>query len=484
MDISAGMLRYEEVHVMDLNAEFYGVPTSTLMENAGRSVADVVLNRFHDCRKVSILCGGGNNGGDGLVAARFLQESGISVRVHLLSGSMRTDLAKRALTTFMNRGGRVMELREDLLREADIIVDAMLGVGAKGEPREPFLSAIRSVNASGRPVVSVDVPSGLGTSTSVSPAVTVTFTDLKVGMDEGSCGDIVVADIGIPREAWERTGPGEMSLFPISSPGSHKGENGRVLVIGGGPFHGAPILAGLSAYRTGADLVHLAVPDPVVTPARTASPSLIVHALRGDRLDVSHLDELAGSITGFDAVVIGPGAGTDPATSVFIRRSIEACSIPLVVDADAFSALAAGGPVDLSGKRCVLTPHCRELEALLKAFGLTLSPGRDGAVELARRTGTTVLLKGQVDIITDGERVKENHFGNPGMTVGGTGDVLAGCCGALLARGLGPFDAARVAVYLVTRAGDEAFLNRSYAFIAEDVVDAIPTVLVRHLRER
>jgi hydroxyethylthiazole kinase-like uncharacterized protein yjeF len=181
----------------------------------------------------------------------------------------------------------------------------------------------------------------------------------------------------------------------------------------------------------------------------------------------------------YNSAVIGPGAGKDDDTLKGILSFIKKCNLPMVVDADGLSAVALE-PESVKGKRCILTPHAGELTPLLKATGITKT-GRDGAVELAKRLNAVVLLKGRIDIVTDGTRVKENHFGNPAMSVGGTGDVLAGCCAALLAKGLSPYDAARVGVYIVTRAGDLAFNEKSYGLMAEDVIDAIPQVLVKHL---
>jgi NAD(P)H-hydrate epimerase len=475
------MLTPSEMKVLDANSEFYGVPTQTLMDNAGRAIADVVLKRYASARKVVVLCGSGNNGGDGLVAARYMLESGLDVKACLIVKELKTELAKKALYTFLKKAGKVVEFKPETIANADVIIDAMLGMGSSGEPREPYASAIRAVNASKRQVVAVDIPSGLGANNSIKPEITVTFQDVKEGMDRTTCKEIVVVDIGIPKEAAERTGPGEMTLYPIPKRDSHKRDNGTVLVLGGGPYHGAPIFAGLAAYRTGVDLVHLAVPEKIACMVAKSSPSLIIREMPGDKLTEKGIDSLLSSLKGYDSVVVGPGAGRDGETLKTLLRFIKECNVPMVIDADGFSALALE-PEVVAGKKCILTPHSGELGTLLKATGIAQT-GREGAVELAKRLKVVVLLKGRIDIVTDGTRVKENHFGNPGMTVGGTGDVLSGCCAGLLAKGLDPFDAARLGIYIVTRAGDLAYNEKSYGLMSDDVIEAIPTILIKHLEE-
>jgi NAD(P)H-hydrate epimerase len=473
------MLTPSEMKVLDTNSEFYGVPTQTLMDNAGRSIADVVLKKYPDARRVVVLCGSGNNGGDGLVAARYLLESGLDVKVCLIVKDLKTELARKAFAAFQKRAGKATECKTDVMTNADVIIDAMLGIGSSGEPREPYASAIKMVNASKRPVVAVDIPSGMGSSNAIKPDVTVTFQDVKVGMDKTTCKEVMIVDIGIPKEAMERTGPGEMTLYPIPRRDSHKHDNGTVLIIGGGPYHGAPVFAGLAAYRTGVDLVHLAVPERIANMTASCAPSLIIRLLPGEKITEQAVNALLPSLKEYDAIVVGPGAGRDEETLKALLKFIKECNRPMVIDADGFSALALDAAV-VTGKQCILTPHSGELNLLLKTSGISQT-GREGAIELAKRLKVVVLLKGRVDIITDGSRVKENHFGNPGMTVGGTGDVLSGCCAALIAKGLGTFDAARLGVYLVTRAGDLAFNEKSYGLMSEDVIEAIPTILIKHL---
>ncbi|MEE9116754.1 MAG: NAD(P)H-hydrate epimerase, partial [Thermoplasmata archaeon] len=237
------------------------------MEKAGEAVANVIGKKF-DLRgkKVLVICGTGNNGGDGFVVARYLSEH-CKVRVALAKSV--EDIKSGIATKNFARIEDELEIVESasnlgvLIRGSDIIVDALLGIGISGKVREPNRSMIKKVNASKKPVVSIDVPSGLGADLAINPTITVALHDKKEGQTKENSGQILVRSIGIPEEAERYAGPGEFVYYPIPREDSHKGENGRVLVVGGGPFTGAPALVGLAAYRIGADLVHIATPKNV-----------------------------------------------------------------------------------------------------------------------------------------------------------------------------------------------------------------------------
>jgi len=476
------MMKWEEVRVLDVNAEYLGVPTETLMENAGWTLAQEITSRYGEGLHVAILCGSGNNGGDGFVAARALTKSN---RVRILLASPPADIRTlEARTNFE----KVEELHRvyaaDDLKAYDLLVDALIGIGARGEPNERLAAMITAMNESGRPVVSVDIPSGLGSHTAVRPAVTVTFHALKAGMSAESCGEIVVKDIGIPADAENYLGPGELLHYPVPAPDTHKGDNGRVLVIGGGPYTGAPALAGLAAYRIGADLVFLSCPENVRSTIASYSPNLITMPYPGDRLTDGSVEILLPLMQKVDAVLIGPGLGDDPVTLRAIRTLIERCSRPMVLDADALKAIA--GRLDLlRGKKGVLTPHRREME-ILTGSAVPTEPNalRELAANVAAASGWTVVVKGRVDLVTDGNSTKLNRTGNPGMTVGGTGDVLSGITAGLLAKGATPFNAARMATYVNGSAGDLSFEKFSYGLLATDLLDRIPQVLRKGLAHR
>lgn len=475
------MIPFKEVKVLDINAEHAGVPPEKLMENAGRSVARAVEERFGQSKKICVVCGTGNNAGDGLVAVRHLADRN-SVYLAFVKGpeKLRTSVARRNFYRAKNRVSGFVK-GPDELQGFDVIVDAMLGIGIAGDVREPYVTWIDAINASGVPVVSVDIPSGLGTDRTVKPVLTVTFHDAKYGMTQENCGEIRIADIRIPRDAARYVGPGEFVYYTLPSQTAHKGDSGRVLVIGGGPYTGAPILSGMGAYRTGADLVHIASTENVVRAAAGLMPEFITHPLSGDHIGEGHVEELQKLMRDADSVVLGPGLGRNQETVEAVQELIRSAPpVPFVIDADGLFALSRMENFD-SGLRLkgVITPHRGEFARLHPFDGET--PLEEAVRELARRTGMTVLLKGKEDTISDGERTKLNRTGNPAMTVGGTGDVLAGITGALLARGLSPFDAARLAAFISGSAGDMAFSEKSYGLLAGDVAEQIPAVLGKYL---
>ncbi|MCK4443591.1 MAG: NAD(P)H-hydrate epimerase, partial [Thermoplasmata archaeon] len=232
------MLPYKEIRVLDRNSEYHGVPTIRLMENAGEAVASVIQKKLDPRGKnLLVLCGKGNNGGDGFVAARYLSEM---CKVKVVLAKKAEDIGSGIATKNFARIEDELEVVEsaaDLgrhIRGADIIVDALLGTGISGRIREPYRSMIKKVNASKKPIVSIDVPSGLGTDLAIRPTITVALHDKKEGQTKGNSGHMIVRSIGIPEEAEIYAGPGELVYYPIPEEGSHKGDNGRVLVIGGG----------------------------------------------------------------------------------------------------------------------------------------------------------------------------------------------------------------------------------------------------------
>src|SRR2546422_1326716 len=466
------MISPVEMRVLDRNAQFFGVSIFDLMEAAGKAVADLARSEFAaGGKRILILCGTGNNGGDGLVAARHLaKDARVTV---LLARSPDQFATKEALTNFERlRDVQVLaglDRSEEAIAEADLLIDALLGIGAEGGLREPFASLVRQMNGSGKPILSVDVPSGFGTGLMVRPTVTVALHDVKEGMTPDNGGRIRIVDIGIPSKVTTMIGPGEFLLYPVPRATSHKGENGRLLVIAGGPYTGAPALVGFGSLGIGIDLVHIATPASAATVVASYSPTFIVHPLVGHRLLREDLRQILELTPRVDAVAIGPGLGDASGTLEAIREVVRGLQLPMVLDADAIRAVGAD-PRCLAGKRAVITPHSREFQALT---GKTLpdAPGeRAGIVrDAAKALGTTILLKGHVDLVTDGARLKFNYTGNPGMTAGGTGDVLCGLTAGLIAKGMALYDAARLAAFTNGMAGDLAFEDKSYGLTSLDV---------------
>ncbi|HEX2066746.1 MAG TPA: NAD(P)H-hydrate dehydratase [Candidatus Thermoplasmatota archaeon] len=474
-------LPWREARRLDLNAQELGVPVAALMERAGRALAREV-ERVAKGRPVLLLCGKGNNGGDGLAAAAHLQGKGHAARVLLAEppqGPGRAYLERIDPATVSHWTGRAEPTRD----AEPVLVDCLLGSGLSGQPRPPYDALIRHLNrrrAAGATVVACDVPSGLGTAVAVRPDATVTFHAPKEGMDAANAGRIVVVPIGIPRAAEAEVGLGDLAAYyPVPRPGSHKGDNGTVLVVAGGPYTGAPHYVGMSAYRTGADLVHACLPRDAARVVAAYGPDLLVHDIEpGGRLTTDGAEQVRRLMDRArpTAMVLGPGLGSEPETRRAAGRLLEeaaARGLPTVVDADGLDALTP----DLlarHGSRMVLTPHSKEF------FDLAETPATPRSVRgYARRHGVTVVWKHQGALVADAGRARLCRRGHPTMTVGGTGDVLAGSIGALLAKGAAPFEAACAGAYLVGSAGEVAASLRSWGATATDVLEAIPAVLLR-----
>ena len=473
-----------EMRRIDRNCAGIGLLPLQLMENAGAYVARAVRARF-DRGTVIVLAGTGNNGGDGFVAARHLLDYNPEILLLGRARDITTDEARQNWQILKNLGANIREIRDSTELpelDADVIIDAMLGTGVRGRVREPAASAIAMINASDTFVLSVDVPSGFDPDHieySVRADLTVTFHRRKTGLFEcaGVTGEIEVADIGIPARAERIAGTGD--LPPVRSAGSHKGNSGRVLVIGGGAFTGAPALAALAALRTGADWVTVATPRSVAQVIAGFSPNLIVHALSGRYLAHDDTRAIDALIRRHDVVVIGMGLGRESETAEAVLEIIRSNpDTRFVIDADALHALEMPLPDRARAAMPVVTPHAGEFEQL----GGTVAADLDERCELVRdfslKNHVVTLLKGAIDVISDGEDVRTNHTGNAGMTVGGTGDVLAGVVGALLAKQDAPAAAAATSGAFITgTAGDLAFRKFGYGLLATDVIECIPEAM-------
>ncbi len=474
------------MRVLDKNAEFFGISIIGLMENAGQAVADITLKNLDGRgKKILIFCGSGNNGGDGLTAARLLKDDADVTVVLARSADKITMMEARE--AYKKAKGKVKIIEDlakidEVVNKADVLVDGLLGIGLRGEISEPYASLIQKINNCGKPILSIDVPSGLGSNLSVKPTLTVALQDSKVGMTAENSGEIIIMDIGIPKEIAERVGPGEFLYYPRKKEDSHKGDNGRLLVVSGGPFTGAPAFVGLAAYRIGVDVVHIATPTIAYPVVAAFSPSLIVHQLAGTRflhVDIPQVLELAA---GMDAMVIGPGLGSSDKTVETVRELISKVSIPIVIDADAVTAISK----DLSclkDKKGVITPHAREF-LTLTGEKLLQDPKQQAEIVTAsaKKLGFTILLKGPVDIISNGDCVKFNVTHNAAMTVGGTGDSLAGIVGGLLAKRVKPFEAARLGAFINGYAGNLAFKEKSFGMLTTDLIEKIPNVLIEFVQ--
>lgn len=455
------MITAFQSRIMDANSEELGVSVSKLMRNAGKALAETINDFFPD-GKVLIVCGTGNNGGDGFAASRYLPKKNVTVAIF---DKPKSEVAKKH---FDKMDKKPVKFDSVDLDDYDVIVDCVLGTGLYGNVREPYSDYIDKVNASGKPVISCDVPSGLGADKQINPTLTVTFHDIKEGMDENNSGTIIIEDIGIPKEAITNVGKGDFLRYPIPKENSHKGENGRLLIIGGGPYTGAPALSGMAALRVGVDLVRIATPESSFTPIASASSSFVMHKLKGECLTKWSVKELLELAELVDAVLIGPGLGTDRETIKAVQKFVTECKKPIVVDADGITAVSQMSVIPYN---LVFTPHHKELERLTSE-----SPDY-----FAKLNECVLVIKGKTDVITDGYETRYNTTGNSAMTVGGTGDALSGTVAGLLAKGMDPFDAGCLGAYLCGKAGEKAFKKYSYGLTAEDLTKEISKVLRKNL---
>ena len=503
-----------EMYTIDRNCEYIGIPRRILMENAGKEVARYIINEFPDKRRITVVAGLGDNGGDGAVAARYLHESDREVRLVVLGriDDSRSEIARENFRIARLLGVETYEvttvfelyaIMDIIVTWPDIIVDAVLGTGIRGALRDLQYNAIRLMNMSKATKVCVDVPSGLDPDTgqvrdiAVKGDVTITMHRPKIGLTridaEKYVGKLVVADIGIPREAEHIVGPGDLIYLKWQRKReSKKGDHGRVVIVGGSDeFAGAPALAALTAFRLGVDIVTVISPRSAAHDIRSQTPNLIVIPVEGRYFTEEHVDIVYQYCTRADVILIGPGISTRETTMSFTARLFEKLvetGRRVVVDADGIKALATHDLTNKIGKNVIVTPHAREYSLLLKAelprAGNPWKRGEEVARQVAEKcSGGTVLLKGNIDIITDGETWKINMTGNPGMTVGGTGDVLSGAVTALCTKCDSAFHAACIASFIVGLAGDLAVRDLGYHILPTDVIERIPTVMRRLLSE-
>ncbi len=500
------ILTAEEMRAVDrLTTDRYGVASLDLMHHAGAAVATFVLREFPACRHIAVLCGKGNNGGDGFVAARKLAETGCAVQVVLLGDpadlkdDARAAFDEMNLTPVVAPDEAALDLRgtQRLLESADLILDAVVGTGFK-PPLRGVAAVLRDrVNALETPVVAVDLPSGWDSDSRAFSAedafranAVVTFTAPKLAhmfgnLTGSAMGPIVVAPIGSPEEAIESAtnltwaGSSKALTEQPRTPDSNKGLYGHVLVVAGGRGKsGAPAMTSLAALRAGAGLVTAAVPESILPLVAGITPELMTFALRegpGGEIDRSNLepDQLSRITERANVIAMGPGMGPEP--EKFVLGVMEKTALPLVLDADALNILAKHPDrIDGRGRAVVLTPHPGEMARLAGVSTKEVQASREPlAREFATRHNVTVVLKGWRSLIAhpDG-RIAINTTGNPGMAKGGSGDILTGIVAALLAQYPDhPGEAVEAAVYLHGLAADFALREQDeHTLLATDTI--------------
>jgi NAD(P)H-hydrate epimerase len=460
--------------------EEQGVPGEQLMESAGTALAEAVA-ALAPQGPVRIVCGKGNNGGDGLVAARHLDGMGFEVEALELEKGMPDDL-------------------DAWLDGAGAVVDAIFGTGFSGAPREPAAAAMEAINRCGAPVVACDIASGVDASsgevgaTAVEADLTVGFHAAKIGHrvapGKWHTGELQVVPIGIPAGAPPAPAAGAieaavLGLLPGRGPRSTKFSSGQVVIAGGSRgLTGAVRMSSLAAIRAGAGYATVAVPADLEPIFESSQPEVMSAGCPGGDgcLAPASLKRLLKTFERAAAGVLGPGLGRDPGSIELARDAAAAIEAPLVIDADGLNAFADdAGRLATRPALTILTPHAGELGRLLGRSSEEIGAQRLAvAREAAQRAGAVVVLKGDDTIVTDGERVAINVLSAPALATAGTGDVLSGITAAMLARGLEPFTAACAAVLAHARAGREAArrIGAAESVIAGDVIEAIPAGLL------
>jgi hydroxyethylthiazole kinase-like uncharacterized protein yjeF len=486
MKISASSLSLYSVdhaYALEKAVVASGIPSLQLMKRAARAAFDLILERYPACKLVTIYCGGGNNAGDGYVLAGLLAQRLVPVRVYYtVDPQTLTGDAARAYG-FAQEGNVEMGALGSAPTEG-IIVDALVGIGFKAPLRADTAAAIKQINGAKRPVIALDVPSGLDATTgaaddAVRATITLTFLGVKQGLVTGRgpafSGDIVLNELGAPSEALASVAT-EVSRVTVADiddvllpreADAHKGHFGHVMVIGGDSgFGGAALMAAESAARSGAGRVSVATRPEHVAAILARRPEVMA-------VGVVSGQELEPLLARPTVLVVGPGLGQTPWSEQMLQQAAKT-QLPLVLDADALTLLAEGRVIPHQQRgNWVLTPHPAEAARLLGVTTADIQADRYAAVRaIAKKYHAQVILKGAGSLIAGPEGdIAVITDGNPGMATGGMGDVLSGIIGALLAQQVSPFDAAKVAALVHAAAADVAAHDKSErSLLATDLI--------------
>lgn len=482
--------------------EEFGVPGVVLMENAGRAVASAILAEYPSARKMAVICGAGNNAGDGFVIARHLISSGNDVSVHIAQKKQRyKGDAKTNLDSLLEIGGDVRELEGKLprIKDTDVIIDAIFGTGLDRDVGGFYERLIKFINRRSVPCVSVDIPSGLDADTgrpmgaAVRADMTVTFAPPKLGMwvypGVDYAGKLCVADITIPK-LLEEDIPFELLTFQKCrglirkrEADSHKGTYGHLLVLAGSPGKsGAAVLCADAALRAGSGLVTLGVPESISPAVEEKTTEVMSVSLKSSKDGTFHPDaheevlrELEGKKT---ALAVGPGISTSKSTGKFLEKVVTQCEVPAVLDADALNIISKNPEILRKTKvPAVITPHPGEMARLCGAGTKQVQSDRVGiSTRFSEQYGCYVVLKGARTVVsTPGGEMFINPTGNSAMATAGTGDVLTGIIGGLAAQGYGSLQSCLLGVFLHGHAADLLLDETGAAgFTASEISRKIP----------
>lgn len=494
-----------QIREFDRKTILAGTHGTVLMERAGQHLCDSCVEMLGDVagKDIIIVCGGGNNGGDGFVVARLLH--GLLAQVKILLLVSPGEIGGDAKVNFgLLADIPVIEIRDEdeactVNLHADLLVDSLLGTGLGREVTGRFACMINRMNQSGQPILAVDIPSGLDADTgqvlgcAVKATVTMTFQLQKQGMAQfparGYVGKVSVGDIGIAPELIADacltqllTSEWISTRLPRRARTEHKGSFGHVLIVAGSTGKtGAAILSGLGCLRTGAGLVSLCIPETLNQTLEINLIEAMTIPLKGQHGVCFHnrdFNQVINSSKGKDCVVLGPGLGLADSTVQLVKQLVHSLEVPLVIDADGLNALDLILLENNLEKEIVLTPHPGEMARLTGLSVAEIQKDRVAVTqELAQRLGVVVVLKGAATVIASPAGLALNSTGNSGMGAGGMGDVLSGMIGAFIGQGLSPFDAACCGVYCHGRAGDLLVESgMPFGYLASELADILPEV--------
>ena len=479
----------------------FGIQGKTLMGSAGNHIANTVLKFYPDTEKYKILiiCGKGNNGGDGFATALSLKKFEPQVYMIYSPDTLSLDAKHYYLECIDNDINVDFQERPPESHEFNLMIDAMLGIGIKGKVRSPLAEWITWVNNQQSDVISIDLPSGLNADTghfdydAVKANVTVTMGYEKTGLyfhpGKDQCGEIITADIGFPTlekplsgVQWKPFNEEYAKQFLKPPPkNSYKYRQGKILVIAGSKgMTGAAILTGLSALKCGTGLVKCCIPEslnPIFESTFMEGISVLCADNDSGVLGLNNFKEIINEIEWCDSIVIGPGLGISSDTQELVTRILDSCSKPIVVDADALLLLANN--INSLSERTILTPHLGEFGKIVDRSKREVEYNFISIIEefMVQFDGTLVLKTTPVSVIHNGQG-SLNISGNQGLASAGTGDVLAGCIGSFLAQGLSPFDAGKLGVFIHGKAADSLLDQTGYrGMTATDVINEVPKVI-------
>lgn len=466
------------------------VPSAVLMERAALAVVNVLKETYGSDNRVLVLCGSGNNGGDGFAVARLLLLDGIAADVYFAGkDSSMTEDTRLQRKIFENYGGKVC--RNYHFDEYTVVVDALLGIGLSRSVTGNLAQLIQDANESGKPILAVDIPSGVSADTgqilgtAIKADITVTFAFAKRGqlLCPGAeyCGDVKIRDIGITADAYDEKYPfaftyekDDLTLLPKRKMRSNKGSYGKVLLMGGAPdMAGAVLLAGEAAYRTGCGLVKVLSAEENRNILQSGLPEALYTSWQKEQV-------LEQALPWANVVGIGPGLGTSEHAREILKKLCLLWKGPLVIDADGLNILAENQEYFKSSEAdIIVTPHPGEMARLTgQNVSAILDDLVETAMKFAREHQVICVLKDARTVVTDGEHLYINCSGNNGMAVGGSGDVLTGVICGLLAQGMMPFQAACMGVYLHGLAGGAAKERLGCpSMLAGDIVEGLSDVL-------